>query len=81
MSKQECKALFAAPHTLKHRFLLAFAYAGGLRMNELRLLKISDVDLDRKQIHIRQGKGKKDRYVVLSHCIASRFKWVDHLHH
>lgn len=74
MSKEECKALFAAPHTLKHRFLLAFAYAGGLRMNELRLLKISDVDLDRKQIHIRQGKGKKDRYVVLSHCIASRFK-------
>jgi integrase/recombinase XerD len=74
MSKEECKALFAAPHTLKHRFLLAFAYAGGLRMNELRLLKISDVDLDRKQIHIRQGKGKKDRYVVLSHCIASRFQ-------
>jgi integrase/recombinase XerD len=74
MSKEECKELFAAPKTLKHRFLLAFAYAGGLRMNELRLLKISDVDLNRKQIHIRQGKGKKDRYVMLSHCIASRFQ-------
>jgi integrase/recombinase XerD len=74
MSKQECKELFAAPRTLKHRFLLAFAYAGGMRMNELRLLKISDVDLDRKQIHIRQGKGKKDRYVMLSHLIASRFQ-------
>lgn len=74
MSKEECKELFAAPRTLKHRFLLAFAYAGGLRMNELRLLKITDVDLNRKQIHIRQGKGKKDRYVMLSHCIASRFQ-------
>jgi len=74
MSKEECKLIFAAPRSLKHRYLLAFAYAGGLRMNELRLLKISDVDLDRKQIHIRLGKGKKDRYVVLSDFIASRFK-------
>ena len=74
MSKEECKLLFAAPRSLKHRYLLAFAYAAGLRMNELRLVKISDVDLDRKQIHIRMGKGKKDRYVVLSDFIASRFK-------
>lgn len=74
MSKEECKLLFAAPRLLKHRYLLAFAYAGGLRMNELRLVKISDVDMDRKQIHVRQGKGKKDRYVVLSGLIASRFQ-------
>lgn len=74
MSKEECKLLFAAPRLLKHRFLLAFAYAGGLRMNELRLIKIPDVDLDRKQIHVRMGKGKKDRYVVLSEFIAVRFK-------
>jgi len=74
MSKEECKLLFAAPRSLKHRFLLAFAYAGGLRMNEVRMLKISDVDLDRKQVHIKMGKGKKDRYIVLSEFIASRFK-------
>lgn len=73
LSKQECKELFAAPRLLKHRFLLAFAYAGGLRMNELRLLKINDVDLDRKQVHVRQGKGKKDRYVRLADCLADRF--------
>lgn len=72
LSKQECKLLFKAPRTLKHRFLLAFAYSAGLRMNELRLLKIADVDSDRKQIHIRQGKGKKDRYVVLSALIADK---------
>jgi site-specific recombinase XerD len=41
-------------------------------MNELRLLKLSDVDLQRKQIHVRQGKGKKDRYVVLSNFIAEK---------
>lgn len=74
MSKAECKELFKAPRLLKHRYLLAFAYSCGLRMNEVRMLKISDVDLDRRQVHIRQGKGKKDRYVVLSNLLASRFK-------
>jgi len=73
-SKEECKELFKAPRWLKHRFLLAFAYAGGLRMNELRLLKISDVDLHRRIIHIRQGKGKRDRYVGLSILLARRFQ-------
>ena len=61
LSRQECKELFKAPVNLKHRFLLAFAYAGGLRMNELRLLKISDVDLQREHVHIRHGKGRKQR--------------------
>ena len=43
-------------------------------MNELRLLKIADVDLHRKQIHIKQGKGKKDRYVVLSNFIIQKLQ-------
>lgn len=73
LSKEECRELFKAPRRLKHKYLLAFAYGGGLRMNELRLLKIGDVDLTRKQIHIRQGKGKRDRYVVLSNLLAQRF--------
>lgn len=78
LSKEECKLLFSAPRSLKHKFLLAFAYAGGLRMSELRYLKISDIDFHRKQIHIRQGKGKKDRYVFLSDFILSRFqKYMD----
>lgn len=74
LSKEECKVLFKAPRWFKHRFLLTFAYAGGLRMNELRLLKIADVDLNRKQVHIRMGKGKKDRYVVLSNLLAQKFQ-------
>jgi site-specific recombinase XerD len=73
LSKEECKELFKAPRLLKHKFLLAFAYAAGLRMNEVRLLKIADVDLNRKQIHIKNGKGKKDRYVVLSNLLIQRF--------
>lgn len=43
-------------------------------MNELRLLKIVDNDLKRKQNHIRQGKGKKDRYVILADLLIDRFE-------
>lgn len=73
LSKRECKELFCAPATFKHRYILAFAYGSGLRMNELRLLKISDIDTDRKQIHVRAGKGRKDRYVVLSNLLIQKF--------
>jgi len=72
LSREECKELFKAPRLLKHRFLLAFAYSAGLRMNEVRHLRISDVDTDRMQIRVKQGKGKKDRYVVLSKLIKER---------
>lgn len=72
LSREECKELFKAPRLLKHRFLLAFAYSAGLRMNEVRHLRITDVDVDRMQIRVKQGKGKKDRYVVLSKLIKER---------
>jgi len=72
LSKNECKALFKAPKSFKHRFLLAFVYSTGMRLNELRFVKISDIDTDRMRVRIGQGKGKKDRYVVLSHYIKTR---------
>ena len=72
LAKTECKELFKASRTLKHRYLLAFAYSAGLRMNELRLIKCADVDTERMQVHVRMGKGKKDRYVPLSKIIAAK---------
>ena len=66
LSKEECKELFHAPRMFKHKIMLTLAYSGGLRLNELRHLRIADVDFDRMMIHIKQGKGNKDRYVVLS---------------
>jgi integrase/recombinase XerD len=76
LCKEECKELFKAPRTLKHRFLLAFAYSAGLRMNELRLLKPVDIDRHRMQIHVQLRKGKKDRYVVLSRFIAETLRFI-----
>jgi hypothetical protein len=56
MRKDECKVLLAELRLVNQRFLLAFAHDGVSRMNELRRLIILNVDLDRKQIHLRQGK-------------------------
>lgn len=64
LSKQECKELIEAPKSLKHRFIIALTYGSGLRRNEIRNLKIADLDSDRQLIHIRCGKGNRERYVV-----------------
>ena len=74
LSKQECQRLLATPVLLKHRVILALIYSTGLRMNEARLLKLKDIDADRMQIHVRQGKGCKDRYVTLSKILLRLLK-------
>jgi site-specific recombinase XerD len=75
LSKSECRELFKAPKSFKHRFLLAFTYSTGMRLGELRFVKISDIDIDRMQVRIRLGKGKKDRYVVLSQYIKTKLPY------
>ena len=66
LSRAECRRLFAAPSLIKHRVVLSFIYSAGLRLSELRTMLITDIDSDRMQVRIRQGKGMKDRYVTLS---------------
>ena len=66
LSKQEVKRLLLSASQLKERVLFALIYDTGMRISEVLSLLIQDVDLDRAQIHIRLGKGKKDRYVTLS---------------
>ena len=66
LSGSECKRLFKSGRILKHKIMLCLIYSAGLRSKELRNLRLSDVDFDRKMIHIRQTKYNKDRYVPLS---------------
>jgi integrase/recombinase XerD len=74
LNRQELKELFAAPALLKHRIVLSLAYSAGLRGQEVINLKISDIDFERKTIHIRQSKGKKDRIVPLGGAMAVGLK-------
>jgi integrase/recombinase XerD len=66
LSPQELTRFFAAVGGLKHRALLMTAYAAGLRVSEVAALRIDDIDSRRMVIRVRQGKGRKDRYVMLS---------------
>lgn len=66
LSKQEVRRLLAAPKLLKHRILIALLYGCGLRCFEVRNLQLADLDFDRAMLHVRKGKGKKDRYLPLS---------------
>ncbi len=74
LNRSELKALFKAPKLLKHRVMLALIYSAGLRSQEVSRLKIADIDFERKTIHIRQSKYKKDRIVPLSDYIAKGLK-------
>jgi integrase/recombinase XerD len=69
-NRSELRELFTAPTMLKHRILLTLVYSAGLRGQEVINLKISDIDFERKTIHIRQSKYKKDRIVPLSDYMA-----------
>lgn len=66
LSKSEVRSLMDETHNLKHRTLLALIYSGGLRIGEAINLKVGDIDSNRMLIHIKGGKGKKDRYTLLS---------------
>ena len=70
LNQRELKELFHAPTLLKHKIVLTLIYSAGLRGQEVVNLKLSDIDFERKTIHIRQSKFKKDRIVPLSEIIA-----------
>ena len=65
-SAEKLTALFSAAKNLKHRAILMTLYGGGLRSTEVTRLKVTDIDSQRMLIRIEQGKGRKDRYVMLS---------------
>jgi len=70
LSKQEIRRLLKTPQLLKHRIVLAMLYGCGLRRFELLNIKLQDVDLDRKMLHVREGKGRKDRYVPIGEHLS-----------
>jgi len=74
LSQQEVRDLLKACTLLKHSILLATVYGCGLRCAEVRQLAIADVDLGRGMVHVRNGKGGKDRYVPLGTMLVRGIK-------
>jgi len=66
LSKEEIIDLLRCTKNLKHRAILAMIYSAGLRIGELLSLELKNIDIDRRQIIIKNGKGRKDRNVVLA---------------
>lgn len=66
LSKEEVWRMLQSAKLLKHKILIGLLYGCGLRCMEVRNVRIRDLDFDRKQLRVEQGKGKKDRYVPLS---------------
>ena len=74
LSAEELKRLFSAVSNPKHRAMLMTAYGGGLRVSELVRLKVTDIHSDRMMIQVKQGKGRKDRYTLLSERLLQELR-------
>lgn len=71
LSSQSVRKLITGTANPKHRLMLSLAYGCGLRVSELVGLECEAIDFQRKIIHVRRGKGKKDRIVMLSPVLQS----------
>jgi site-specific recombinase XerD len=66
LSQEEVLLLIQVTKNLKHRAIIALLYSAGLRVGELISLQLKDIDIERRQLFVRSGKGRKDRYVILA---------------
>jgi integrase/recombinase XerD len=66
LTAEEIDRFFAAIGLAKHRAVLMLCYGSGLRIAEAVSLQVADIDSQRMLVHVRQGKGAKDRYSVIS---------------
>jgi len=82
LSLIEIENLIGATRKLRYRVFLLTTYSMGLRLEEALSLQVGDIDATRKKVHIRRGKGHKDRLVPLPDLTlqALRALWVKHRH-
>ncbi|MBF8983269.1 site-specific integrase [Lutibacter sp. B2] len=69
LSEKEVMNILNVVENKKHKAILFVIYSAGLRLGEVTRLKINDIDSNRMLIHIKQGKGRKDRYTILSDTV------------
>ena len=81
LSPEEVARLLEAAPGVKYKAALSVAYGAGLRVSEVVALKVFDIDSQRMTLRVEQGKGDKDRYVMLSpqlSCCATGGGWRAH---
>jgi integrase/recombinase XerD len=74
LSRDEAARLIACTYNLKHQAALSVAYGTGLRAAEIVSLKVGDIDSQRMTLRVEQGKGRKDRYAMLSPVLLERLR-------
>jgi len=74
LSPEEVQAIINAIPDLKHRVMVMATYSGGLRVSETANLKVTDIDSQRGLIRVDQGKGRKDRYTLLSDTLLHNLR-------
>lgn len=74
LNKEELAGIFSSCRSLKHVCIFKLAYGTGMRMGEIADLKLIDIDSERMQIRVVQGKGRKDRYVVLPGSLLAELR-------
>lgn len=81
LSREEVISIFNKVNNLKHKVILVLAYSAGLRVSEVMSLRVADIDVKRMLIHVRQGKGHKDRYTILSmNALLALRNYTKHIH-
>ena len=81
LSREEAARLIAAASNLKDKTALSIAYGTGLRVSEIVALKVGDIDSERMTLRVDQGKGRKDRYAMLSPVLLERLRaWWRYAH-
>ena len=83
LTPNEIERIIGATRKLRYRVFLLTTYSMGLRLEEALSLQTGDIDAERKKVHIRRGKGHKDRFVPLPDLTlgALRELWRKHRHH
>lgn len=69
LSPEKVISLIQVAKNLKHRLVMGLIYSCGLRISELLNLKVAQIDIERRQLMVKRGKGRKDRYVTLSESL------------
>jgi len=81
LSVDQVARLLQSARNLKHRAALSVAYGAGLRASEVVHLKIADIDSERMIVRVHQGKGRRDRYAMLSPSLLELLRaWWWHGH-